>query len=115
MKFLPVDPTLAKIIQSAHSDLPDLSEDELYSIYELLISEDDEVKMTGVSILDTFNYFKFPKTLQELYELASVTKEIDTLDIFAGMIRTLYVLESETSDEDLNLREKLINYARINN
>ena len=114
MKHLPVDPVIAKIIQDSHSDLPDLSVEDLYAIYDLMISEDNEIKLTGVNMLDTCNYFKYPKTVQQLYCLTSITGEIDTLDIFAGMIRTMYVLENPSSDEDLNLLEKLKEYAGIN-
>lgn len=112
MRKTPIDKTIIDILRSVHKDFPRLTEQDVESIYDLLSSEDTEIKMTGVLLLDTFNYFDTPETIMYLYSISDITIEIDTDDIFVGMIKTLYfdserymeVSTQEMRDYDLKLR-----------
>lgn len=112
MRKTPIDKTIIDILRSAHKDFPHLTEQDVESIYDLLSSEDTEIKMTGVLLLDTFNYFDTPETIMYLYSISDITIEIDTDDVFVGMIKTLYfdserymkVSTQEMRDYDLKLR-----------
>lgn len=101
---MPIDKNMLELMRLAHKDLPRLTEQDVISIYELLTSEDAEVKMTGVAILDTFNYFVTPETIYRLYDNTSITDELDENDIFAGMVRLIYAdsdrYRKETSEND---------------
>lgn len=112
MRKTPIDKTIINILRSVHKDFPRLTEQDVESIYDLLSSEDTEIKMTGVLLLDTFNYFDTPETIMYLYSISDITIEIDTDDIFVGMIKTLYfdserymkISTQEMRDYDLKLR-----------
>ena len=112
MRKTPIDKTIIDILRSVHKDFPRLTEQDVESIYDLLASEDTEIKMTGVLLLDTFNYFDTPETIIYLYSISDITIEIDTDDVFVGMIKTLYFdseryMETSTQemrDYDLKLR-----------
>lgn len=112
MRKTPIDKTIIDILRSVHKDFPRLTEQDVESIYDLLASEDAEIKMTGVLLLDTFNYFDTPETIMYLYSISDITIEIDTDDVFVGIIKTLYFdsekyIEASTQemrDYDLKLR-----------
>ena len=112
MRKTPIDKTIIDILRSVHKDFPRLTEQDVESIYDLLSSEDTEIKMTGVLLLDTFNYFDTPETIMYLYSISDITIEIDTDDVFVGMIKTLYfdserymeVSTQEMRDYDLKLK-----------
>lgn len=112
MRKTPIDKTIIDILRSVHKGFPRLTEQDVESIYDLLASEDTEIKMTGVLLLDTFNYFDTPETIMYLYSISDITIEIDTDDVFAGIIKTLYfdserymeTLTQEMKDYDLKLR-----------
>lgn len=112
MRKTPIDKTIIDILRSVHKDFPRLTEQDVESIYDLLSSEDTEIKMTGVLLLDTFNYFDTPETIMYLYSISDITVEVDTDDIFVGIIKTLYfdserymeVSTQEMKDYDLKLR-----------
>lgn len=112
MRKTPIDKTIIDILRSVHKDFPRLTEQDVESIYDLLSSEDTEIKMTGVLLLDTFNYFDTPETIMYLYSISDITIEIDTDDIFVGIIKTLYfdserymkASTQEMRDYDLKLR-----------
>lgn len=112
MRKTPIDKTIIDILRSVHKGFPRLTEQDVESIYDLLASEDTEIKMTGVLLLDTFNYFDTPETIMYLYSISDITVEIDTDDIFVGIIKTLYfdserymkASTQEMRDYDLKLR-----------
>lgn len=112
MRKTPIDKTIIDILRSVHKDFPRLTEQDVESIYDLLSSEDTEIKMTGVLLLDTFNYFDTPETIMYLYSISDITIEIDNDDVFVGMIKTLYfdserymkASTQEMRDYDLKLR-----------
>lgn len=112
MRKTPIDKTIIDILRSVHKDFPRLTEQDVESIYDLLASEDTEIKMTGVLLLDTFNYFDTPETVMYLYSISDINIEIDTDDIFVGIIKTLYFdserymkkSTQEMRDYDLKLR-----------
>ena len=112
MRKTPIDKTIIDILRSVHKDFSRLTEQDVESIYDLLASEDTEIKMTGVLLLDTFNYFDTPETIMYLYSISDITVEIDTDDIFVGIIKALYFdseryMKSSTQemrDYDLKLR-----------
>ena len=112
MRKTPIDKTIIDILRSVHKDFPRLTEQDVESIYDLLASEDTEIKMTGILLLDTFNYFDTPETIMYLYSISDITVEIDTDDIFVGIIKTLYfdserymkAFTQEMRDYDLKLR-----------
>lgn len=114
MRKTPIDKTIIDILRSVHKDFPCLTEQDVESIYDLLSSEDTEIKMTGVLLLDTFNYFDTPETIMYLYSISDITIEIDTDDVFVGMIKTLYFdseryMETSTQEmRDYDLKLKLI-------
>lgn len=113
---MPIDKNILELMRLAHEDLPRLTEQDVVSIYELLNSEDTEVKMTGVAVLDTFNYFATPETIYSLYEHTSITSELDEHDIFAGMVRLVYAdsgrYKRETSEDDKLIDKKLAELCR---
>ena len=86
-----IDKSLLDLMLSIHSEFPILSESDAESIIDLLTSDDPEVQATGITLLDTFNYFKTPEFLQQLYSETGITKEVDELDQFAMIIRLNYV------------------------
>ena len=90
MRPMTIDKTLLDLMLSIHSEFPVLSESDAESIIDLLTSDDPEVKVTGITLLDTFNYFKTPEFLKQLYYETEITKEIDELDQFAMIIRLNY-------------------------
>lgn len=112
MRKTPIDKTIIDILRSVHKDFPRLTEQDVESIYDLLASEDTEIKMTGVLLLDTFNYFDTPETVMYLYSISDINIEIDTDDVFVGIIKTLYfdserymkTSTQEMRDYDLKLR-----------
>lgn len=114
MRKTPIDKTIIDILRSVHKDFPRLTEQDVESIYDLLSSEDTEIKMTGVLLLDTFNYFDTPETVMYLYSISDITIEIDTDDVFVGMIKTLYfdseryMKKSTQEMRDYDLKLKLI-------
>lgn len=113
MRKTPIDKTIIDILRSAHKDFPCLTEQDVESIYDLLISEDTEVKMTGVLLLDTFNYFDTPETIFTLYNLSDVTIDIDKDDVFVGIVKSVYIdnerymkeSTQEMKDYDLKLKQ----------
>lgn len=109
MNKIPIDKTMVDLIRSVHKDLPVLNEQDVLSIYDLLNSEDSEVQMTGVSILDTCNYFETPKLLYRLYESVDIDINIDENDTFASIIRLLY------SDSDRYKKESSIEMKDYDN
>lgn len=113
MRKTPIDKTIVDILRSVHKDFICLTEQDVESIYDLLTSEDTEVKMTGVLLLDTFNYFDTPETIFALYNISDVTIDIDKDDIFVGMVKSVYVdnerylkeSTQEMKDYDLKLKQ----------
>lgn len=113
MRKTPIDKTIIDILRSVHKDFPCLTEQDVESIYDLLISEDTEVKMTGVLLLDTFNYFDTPETIFTLYNLSDVTIDIDKDDVFVGIVKSVYIdnerymkeSTQEMKDYDLKLKQ----------
>ena len=100
-----VDKQLMDIMLSIHSELPVLDESSALSIMDLLSSEDPEVQVTGITLLDTFNYFKTPGFLNTLYSNTRISNEIDELDQFALIIRLNYFYSKEnklTEEEKLH-------------
>ena len=85
-----IDKSLLDLMLSIHSEFPVLGESDAESVIDLLTSDDPEVQVTGITLLDTFNYFKTPTFLQELYSETRITKEVDELDQFATIIRLNY-------------------------
>lgn len=104
MRPMTVDKQLMDIMLSIHSELPVLDESSALSIMDLLSSEDPEVQVTGITLLDTFNYFKTPGFLNELYHNTRISNEIDELDQFALIIRLNYFYSKENK---LTEEEKL--------
>lgn len=113
MRKTPIDKTIIDILRSVHKDFPCLTEQDVESIYDLLTSEDTEVKMTGVLLLDTFNYFNTPETILTLYNVSDVTVDVDKDDVFVGMVKSVYVdnerymkeSTQEMKDYDLKLKQ----------
>lgn len=113
MRKTPIDKTIVDILRSVHKDFICLTEQDVESIYDLLTSEDTEVKMTGVLLLDTFNYFNTPETIFTLYNISDVTIDIDKDDVFVGMVKSVYVdneryikeSTQEMKDYDLKLKQ----------
>lgn len=105
MNYMTVDKQLMDIMLSIHSELPILDESSALSIIDLLSSEDPEVQITGITLLDTFNYFKTPSFLNTLYSNTRISNEIDELDQFALIIRLNYFYSKEnklTEEEKLH-------------
>ena len=105
MRPMTVDKQLMDIMLSIHSELPVLDESSALSIIDLLSSEDPEVQVTGITLLDTFNYFKTPGFLNTLYSNTRISNEIDELDQFALIIRLNYFYSKEnklTEEEKLH-------------
>ena len=105
MRPMTVDKQLMDIMLSIHSELPVLDESSALSIMDLLSSEDPEVQVTGITLLDTFDYFKTPSFLNVLYSNTRISNEIDELDQFALIIRLNYFYSKEnklTEEEKLH-------------
>ena len=105
MNYMTVDKQLMDIMLSIHSELPVLDESSALSIMDLLSSEDPEVQVTGITLLDTFDYFKTPGFLNELYHNTRISNEVDELDQFALIIRLNYFYSKEnklTEEEKLH-------------
>lgn len=105
MRPMTVDKQLMDIMLSIHLELPVLDESSALSIMDLLSSEDPEVQVTGITLLDTFNYFKTPGFLNKLYSNTRISNEIDELDQFALIIRLNYFYSKEnklTEEEKLH-------------
>ena len=105
MRPMTVDKQLMDIMLSIHSEFPVLDESSTLSIMDLLSSEDPEVQVTGITLLDTFNYFKTPSFLNALYSNTRISNEIDELDQFALIIRLNYFYSKEnklTEEEKLH-------------
>lgn len=105
MRPMTVDKQLMDIMLSIHSELPVLDESSALSIMDLLSSEDPEVQVTGITLLDTFDYFKTPGFLNELYHNTRISNEVDELDQFALIIRLNYFYSKEnklTEEEKLH-------------
>lgn len=105
MNYMTVDKQLMDIMLSIHSEFPVLDESSALSIMDLLSSEDPEVQVTGITLLDTFNYFKTPGFLNVLYANTRISNEIDELDQFALIIRLNYFYSKEnklTEEEKLH-------------
>ena len=113
MRKTPIDKTIIDILRSVHKDFSRLTEQDVESIYDLLTSEDTEVKMTGVLLLDTFNYFDTPETIFTLYNISDITIDIDKDDVFVGMVKSVYIdneryikeSTQEMKDYDLKLKQ----------
>lgn len=105
MRPMTVDKQLMDIMLSIHSELPVLDESSALSIMDLLSSEDPEVQVTAITLLDAFNYFKTPGFLNTLYSNTRISNEIDELDQFALIIRLNYFYSKEnklTEEEKLH-------------
>ena len=115
MQPMTIDKSLLDLMLSIHSEFPVLSESDAESVIDLLTSDDPEVQITGITLLDTFNYFKTPTFLQELYSETRITKEVDELDQFAMIIRLNYAnskvnkLSEEEKLHDSKLTELCLN------
>ena len=109
MNYMTVDKQLMDIMLSIHSELPVLNESSALSIMDLLSSEDPEVQVTGITLLDTFNYFKTPSFLNELYYNTGISNEVDELDQFALIIRLnyFYSKENKLTEEEKSYDNKL--------
>ena len=114
MNYMTVDKQLMDIMLSIHSELPVLDESSALSIIDLLSSEDPEVQVTGITLLDTFNYFKTPGYLNELYHNTRISNEIDELDQFALIIRLnyFYSKENKLTEEEKLHDNKLIDICK---
>lgn len=115
MRPMTIDNSLLDMMIQIHSEFPILNESDTQSIIDLLTSDDPEVQITGITLLDTFNYFKTPEFLKELYNHTTITKEIDELDQFAMIIRLNYAnskvnkLSEEEKLHDSKLVELCLN------
>lgn len=109
MNYMTVDKQLMDIMLSIHSEFPVLDESSVLSIMDLLSSEDPEVQVTGITLLDTFNYFKTPEFLNELYSNTRISNEVDELDQFALIIRLnyFYSKENKLTEEEKSYDNKL--------
>lgn len=115
MRKTPIDNNILEVMRSVHQDLPKLDEQSLSSIYDMLISEDSEIKLMGINMLEMSNYFYTPKTLYTLYNVVNISGDIDTDDTFATIIRLLYAnsefydnnASKEDKEFDINLNQKL--------
>ena len=114
MNYMTVDKQLMDIMLSIHSELPILDESSALSIIDLLSSEDPEVQVTGITLLDTFNYFKTPGFLNTLYSNTRISNEIDELDQFALIIRLnyFYSKENKLTEEEKLHDNKLIDICK---
>lgn len=114
MNYMTVDKQLMDIMFSIHSELPVLDESSALSIMDLLSSEDPEVQVTGITLLDTFNYFKTPGFLNGLYHNTRISNEIDELDQFALIIRLnyFYSKENKLTEEEKLHDNKLIDICK---
>ena len=114
MNYMTVDKQLMDIMLSIHSEFPVLDESSALSIMDLLSSEDPEVQVTGITLLDTFNYFKTPGFLNVLYANTRISNEIDELDQFALIIRLnyLYSKENKLTEEEKLHDNKLIDICK---
>lgn len=101
-----VDPALLNAMVQIHSEFPIIEESDIPSIVDLLTSDDPEVQVTGITLLDTFDYFKTPSLLKTLYNNCTITNEIDELDQFAMMVRMNYAYSKVfTLTEQENLHD----------
>jgi hypothetical protein len=109
MRPMTVDKMLLDAMIQIHSEFPVLSESDLLSIIDLLTSDDPEVQVTGITLLDTFNYFKTPNVISTMYNNTLITKEIDELDQFAMMVRMNYAYSkvNKLSEEEKLYDDKL--------
>lgn len=112
-----VDPKILEIFRLTHKDFPRLNESDVLSIHEMLNSEDPEVKLTGITLLDTSNYFMTPQTVFSLYSHSEITIEDDPDDTFVSIIRMLYFdsdrYTEQVSEEDKCYDENLkVTYER---
>lgn len=114
MRPMTVDKQLMDIMLSIHSELPVLDESSALSIMDLLSSEDPEVQVTGITLLDTFDYFKTPGFLNALYANTRISNEIDELDQFALIIRLnyFYSKENKLTEEEKLHDNKLIDICK---
>ena len=114
MNYMTVDKQLMDIMLSIHSEFPVLDESSALSIMDLLSSEDPEVQVTGITLLDTFNYFKTPGYLNVLYANTRISNEIDELDQFALIIRLnyFYSKENKLTEEEKLHDNKLIDICK---
>ena len=115
MRPMTVDNNLLEMMISIHSEFQILDESSTHSIIDLLRSEDAEVKATGISILNTFNYFKTPELIKYLYHSANISDNIDKLDQFALMVRLNYAngIKNKLTKEEKIYDQKLVDYAII--
>lgn len=120
MRPMTIDKSLLDLMLSIHSEFPVLNESDAESVIDLLTSDDPEVQVTGITLLDTFNYFKTPEFLKELYNHTTITKEIDELDQFVMIIRLNYAnskvnkLSEEEKLHDSKLVELCLNKFQEN-
>ena len=114
MRPMTVDKQLMDIMLSIHSEFPVLDESSALSIMDLLSSEDPEVQVTGITLLDTFNYFKTPEFLNMLYANTTISNEVDELDQFALIIRLnyFYLKENKLTEEEKLHDNKLIEICK---
>ena len=114
MRPMTVDKQLMDIMLSIHSEFPVLDESSALSIMDLLSSEDPEVQVTGITLLDTFNYFKTPEFLNMLYDNTTISNEVDELDQFALIIRLnyFYSKENKLTEEEKLHDNKLIEICK---
>ncbi len=114
MNYMTVDKQLMDIMLSIHSEFPVLDESSALSIMDLLSSEDPEVQVTGITLLDTFDYFKTPEFLNTLYANTTISNEVDELDQFALIIRLnyFYSKENKLTEEEKLHDNKLIDICK---
>lgn len=113
MKKTPIDKDLLYVIRLAQAELPVLTEQDVASIYEMLMSSDNDIKLLGVYSLNTFNYFVTPETVMSLFCLTDHNELYDEADTFPNIIRLLYLdsirYKHESSETvkkyDLNLKK----------
>ena len=114
MNYMTVDKQLMDIMLSIHSEFPVLDESSALSIMDLLSSEDPEVQVTAITLLDALNYFKTPGFLNTLYSNTRISNEIDELDQFALIIRLnyFYSKENKLTEEEKLHDNKLIDICK---
>jgi hypothetical protein len=63
-----VDKLFIKQLQSIHGELDTLTYDEIIQMLDLLDSDDEDIKLTGQSILYLSNFFAIPHTCKFILE-----------------------------------------------
>lgn len=91
MKKTPIDESVLNIIRLAQTELPVLTEQDVDSIFNLLQSDDVDIKLTGIYMINTFNYFSTPETVMYLFQCTNFDNISDPDDTFPNIIRMLYL------------------------